>query len=151
MSDIQFAAYEAKLQVAAKLEAQILPGNKQVVFDALAVARIAVVKVTFDGSGDSGQFEELAGFTAENEEVEVPNGTIEIETVEFDVGLVTRRTTTVREFIEKLACDFLEATHSGWEDGEGAYGEFHFRLADRTITLEYNERYVDYHYHEHQF
>jgi hypothetical protein len=139
------------LQVAAKLEAQILPGNKQVVFDALAAARIAVVNVTFDGSGDSGQFEELVGFTAENEEVEVPNDTIEIETVEFDSGLVSRGTTTVREFIEKLACDFLEATHSGWEDGEGAYGEFRFTLADRTITLEYNERYVDYHYHEHQF
>jgi hypothetical protein len=67
------------------------------------------------------------------------------------VGLVTRGTTTVREFIEKLACDFLEAMHLVWEDGEGAYGEFRFTLADRTITLEYNERYVDYHYHEHQF
>ena len=151
MSDEQFAAYEAKVQAAAKLAAEILPRNKQIMFDALAAAQIAVVVVNFDGSGDSGQFDEPAGFTGENAEVAVPQESIEIETVDFHAGLITRQTTTVREFIEMLGYDFLEATHSGWEDGEGAYGEFRFTLADRTIALEYNERYIDCHSHEHQF
>ena len=59
--------------------------------------------------------------------------------------------TTPREYIETLAYDFLESTHSGWEDGEGANGEFRFSLSERTITLDYNERYVDYTHHEHEF
>ena len=33
------------------------------------------------------------------------------------------QTTTVQEFIENLECDFLEDSHSGWEDGEGSHGD----------------------------
>ena len=39
--------------------------------------------------------------------------------------------------------DFLAQTHSGWEDNEGAFGEFTFDIAARTITLDYNERYIE--------
>jgi hypothetical protein len=31
------------------------------------------------------------------------------------------QTTTVQEFIENLECDFLEDSHSGWEDGESTW------------------------------
>ena len=151
MSDSQYAAYEAKVQTSALLEAEILPRNKQIVFDALAASGIAVVTVNFDGSGDSGQFDEATALTAENTEVPIPQDDIEIEAVDFDAGIITRRVTTIREFVETLGYDFLEGTHSGWENDDGAYGQFRFTLADRTITLEYNERYIECHYHEHQF
>ncbi len=151
MTDIQFAAYEAKREAAAKLANEILPHNKQVLFDALAAAGIVLVTITFDGSGDSGQFEQLAGFDAENHEVPVPTADITVRSVNFDLSTVEERTTAIGEFIETLAYDFLEETHSGWEDGEGAYGEFKFALADRAIVLEYNERYTETHYHEHEF
>jgi hypothetical protein len=42
-----------------------------------------------------------------------------------------------------MAYDLLEQTHSGWEDGDGAFGRFVFAFADHSITLEFNERYVD--------
>jgi hypothetical protein len=50
-----------------------------------------------------------------------------------------------------MAYDFLEQTHSGWEDGDGAFGQFTFTVADHSITLEFNERYVDSNYHQHEF
>ena len=49
MSDATFAAHAA------------LPHNKQVLFDALTAAGIVVVTIAFDGSGDSGQFEQPVG------------------------------------------------------------------------------------------
>ncbi len=151
MIDAQFAAYEARCTKAAALAAEILPHNKQVLFDALSAAGIDVVTVEFDGSGDSGQFEAPAGFDADNTEVAIPSGEITVKVVDFETGTIREQTTTPRAYIETLACDFLESTHSGWEDGEGANGEFRFSLSERTITLDYNERYVDYTHHEHEF
>ena len=150
MSDKQFAAYEAKCAAAARLAAEILPGNKKVLFDALAAAGIELVTVAFDGCGDSGQFEEPAGFDANNTEVDVPTTLITVKVVDFDTSTTTDLATAVREFIETLACEFLEDTHSGWEDGEGSQGEFNFSVSERTVTLDYNERYIEYHHHEHE-
>ena len=42
--------------------------------------------------------------------------------------------------VEQTAYDFLRETHRGWENNEGAYGDLHFDVNDRTITLDYNER-----------
>jgi hypothetical protein len=151
MSDTQFAAYEAKCATTARLSAEILPHNKQVLFEALAAAGINIVTIAFDGSGDSGQFEEPVGYDAENRVVAIPTGDITVKSVDFDTGTVSERTTTAGDYIEALACDFLEETHDGWENGEGAHGEFFFALAERTITLDYNERYIEYSHHEHEF
>jgi hypothetical protein len=41
----------------------------------------------------------------------------------------------LKGIIETLAYDLLESEHGGWENNEGAYGEFRFDVADRTITL----------------
>jgi hypothetical protein len=151
MSDTQFAAYEAKCATAASLSAEILPHNKQVLFDALAAADIDIVTIGFDGSGDSGQFDAPAGFDVENREVAIPIGDITVKSVDFDTGTVFEHTANVGEYIVTLACDFLEGTHDGWEDGEGAHGEFRFSLSDRLITLDYNERYIEHNHYEHEF
>ena len=52
MIDAQFAAYEARCTKAAALATEILPHNKQVLFDTLSAASIDVVTIGFDGSGD---------------------------------------------------------------------------------------------------
>ena len=59
----------------------------------------------------------------DNNEVEVPNMPITIKAAAFDTSTVGERTTTVQEFIEHLACDSLEDSHSGWEDGKGSHGD----------------------------
>jgi hypothetical protein len=39
----------------------------------------------------------------------------------------------------------------GWENNDGAFGTFVFDVADRTITLEHNERYTEVNITSHEF
>ena len=151
MSDVAFAAYEAKLAREAQLRAEALPHNKQVLFDTLAAAGIVVVTIAFDGSGDSGQFGQPVAFDAENNEQPVPAAPIIVKAVQFETGTLFDMQTTLRVYLLDLACQLLDEKHSHWEDGEGAQGEFRFALEDRTITLDYNERYLEYDHQEYEF
>jgi hypothetical protein len=62
-----------------------------------------------------------------------------------------RTVMSVHDAIERLAYDFLEETHDGWENSDGAYGDFIFDVAERTITLDYNERHMESDYSQHVF
>jgi hypothetical protein len=57
----------------------------------------------------------------------------------------------VREAIEELCYAFLEQTHDGWEDGDGAFGDFTLSVAEETIALDYNERYTESSNYTHEF
>ena len=46
---------------------------------------------------------------------------------------------------------FSSETHDGWENSDGAYGDFTFDVAERTITLDYNERHMESDYSQHVF
>lgn len=39
----------------------------------------------------------------------------------------------------------------GWQDGEGAYGEFVFDVAKRAILLDFNERFIESAQSSHEF
>jgi hypothetical protein len=151
MNGIDYAAYEAKCVAARALATEARPANKAALFDALAAAGIRSVTVSFDGAGDSGQIESITCLDGDNAGTALPGGTIDIQQVDFETPLVVTEHASVRDVIENMVYDFLEETHSGWEDGDGAYGEFTFSVTDRSITLDYNERYVETHYHEHEF
>ena len=126
-----FAAYERKQAEAAKLEAEVLPLNKAALFGALAAAGIHSVVVIFDGYGDSGQIESVTAYGPEDAEVELPDATIEMQEVVFDGPSIASETRSLREVVEIMSYDFLEATHDGWENDDGAYGEFTFDVAER--------------------
>ena len=151
MNDDRFAAYEAKWAAFRRLEEEVLPGNKQAIFDALVAAGIQLVTVDFDGYGDEGHLEEPVGFDAANKDMPLPSASISVQQVEFESSTIVQASTTVSEFIKNLTSDLLQKTHGGWQDGEGAYGTFNFNLEERTITLQYHERYVETEYHEHEF
>lgn len=151
MSSADFTAYEAKCQAAKALAAEILPANKAALFDALAGVGVGTVVVTFDGYGDSGQIESITAFAAGEAEMELPATTIRLREVDFEKSTVTEVSRSVRDTIQAMAYAFLEEAHDGWEDQDGAFGEFIFSVADRSIRLEYNERYTETHYHEHEF
>jgi len=151
MSDSGFVAYEAQCAAFAALRAEILPGNKATLFQALSDAGIRTVVVGFDGCGDSGQIESVVARDADGVEVEIPLGDLTVRSVEFETCMTTERTTTVSDLVERMAYEFLHRTHGGWEDNEGAYGEFIFDVAEQSITLDYNERYIETHCHQHEF
>lgn len=145
-----WAQIEAQHAARARLTEEVLPANKAALFDALAAAGITAVVVTFDGGGDSGQIESVDAYAGERS-AELPGVAIEIATPTWDGAALHRQTLPVREAVEALAYAFLEETHGGWENNEGAYGEFTFGVAERTIELDYNERIETSEYHGHSW
>lgn len=125
-------------------------GNKALLFDALAAAGITKVVVHFDGYGDSGQIEDIAAYT-NDVDANIPAHTIEIARPRWGEPEADRSSCLLRDAIEALSYDALEETHGGWENNEGAYGDFTFDVAARTITLDYNERYESSEYTQHIF
>ena len=121
--------------------------NKAAVFDALATVGIATVNVTFDGEGDSGQIQDI---TADDSE-QIPDNRIELLQTEWGTGKLDSSQGTLRDAIETLCYDYLEQEHGGWENNDGAFGEFTFSVADRTIALEFNGRFSDFHTSSHTF
>ena len=123
------------------LVAELRPRNKALVFDALAAAGITIVTVSFDGYGDSGQIESIEA-QAGGKAADLPQAELEINAPIWGKSEPEGQMISVTEAIEKLAYDFLSEVHSGWENNEGAYGEFTFDVGEKTISLDYNERFM---------
>ncbi|ANH09043.1 MAG TPA: hypothetical protein VGN93_30815 [Shinella sp.] len=119
--------------------------NKSAVFAALLEQGLTHVVVTFDGYGDSGQITEMEGRIAD-EPVELPDATV----VLVDANC-RKSSESLESAIETMIYDLLGESHGGWQDGEGAYGEFVFDVAKRTILLDLNERFIESAQSSHEF
>lgn len=124
--------------------------TKTAVFDALQATGITAVTAEFDGHGDSGQIDEVSA-KAGDVDIELPAGSLEIYVVDWHLGLVKRQQSTLHDAIEELCYGYLGQEHGGWGDGEGAYGEFVFDVAKRSIHLDFNERFTDATCYVHEF
>lgn len=124
-----------------------LVGLKASLFDFLQAQGIILVTVDFDGSGDSGQIEDMFAFDAHGE-VALPEGNLPIAEATSQPDGDTDERGPVKDIIETLTYDLLEGEHGGWENNEGAYGEFRFDVTERTITLGYHERMMATEYSE---
>jgi hypothetical protein len=142
--------WETKRTAYEKLRAELQPRNKTALFDLLAAACITHVVVSFDGCGDSGQIENMEANRADIA-ADIPAVQIDIMRAVWDKEEPERVRLSVADVIEQLVYDFLEDTHSGWENNDGACGDFTFDVAARTITLNYNERYESYESSQHVF
>ena len=123
-----------------RVEAQ-RPANKTALFGALAAAGITRVFVTFDGYGDSGQIEEIEAQTGDLS-APLPAGEVIFARAVWGDEEPGNTTLPIREAIETLVYDCLEAREPGWENNDGAYGEFTFDVAAQTIALDFNGRFT---------
>ncbi len=129
-----YAAWQAEDAKRRAALAVHLIAAKASLFDVLEAADILLVTVDFDGSGDSGQIEAIMAFDAHGE-VALPEGQLPCIAL-FPGDLADPpESQPVRDVIEALAYDLLEEEHGGWENNDGASGEFRFDVADRAITL----------------
>ena len=149
-SDFEPASWLLRDQEFVRLCKATFSENKTALFDALATARIDTVEVTFNGYADEGQIDG-AVTDGEGADTDLHSINVEIVRVEWGSQRVTRQTLSVKDVIEKLVYDLLEQTYSGWEDNQGAYGDFLFDVAERTITLNFNERIETSEYTQHVF
>jgi hypothetical protein len=149
-TDASLSDWEAKSAAQGRLYAELQPLNKTALFDALAAAGVTLVVVSFDGYGDSGQIENVEVKSGDTI-VAMPEGTVEIAEAVWDQPKPNRSAISIADVIERLVYDLLTDTHCGWENNDGAYGDFIFDVAERTITLDYNERYTESDYTQHIF
>ena len=56
---------------------------------------------------------------------------------------------SLHDAIETLCYDYLSQTHGGWENNDGAYGTFEFDVQQRSIRLDFDERFTDTNHHSH--
>lgn len=124
--------------------------NKAAVFDALSAAGVTSVTVSFDGEGDSGQIEDIRADT-NGKPYELPEKQIDIQRVGWGIGKSDTQQTTLHDAIEQLCYDYLSQEHEGWGNDDGAFGEFTFEVAGRTIALEFNGRFSDFTTSSHTF
>lgn len=132
------SSYEQHGEAVAKANAL----NRVVVFDALAAAGITAVTVHFDGEGDSGQIDDITAHAGDRL-IPLPATVLTIHTAEWNRNDLPVREQSLSEAVEHLCYGFLEQEHGGWENNDGAYGEFHFDVGKRTIELEFNGRFSD--------
>jgi len=142
--------WEIKRVAQDRLRAEVQPYNKAALFDSLAAAGITLIVVSFDGYGDSGQIEDVEVKVGDTV-VPMPEGTIEIAEALWDQSEPNRSTISIADTNERFVYELLTDTHCGWENNDGAYGDFIFDVAERTITLDYNERYTQSDYTQHIF
>ena len=117
--------------------------NKTAVMAALEEAGISTVMVRFDGEGDSGQIDEITAYRGSIEQA-FPSVQVELQRLDFPSGKCTKHLLPLREAIEQLCYDCLSQKHGGWENNDGAFGEFTFVVKQRRIALEFNGRFSDY-------
>jgi len=146
-----FHAYGAKQAAVAALQLQTLQLNKSALFDVLAAAGINQVVVQFDGSGDSGQIEEITASAADGTPIELPKVEMTYHTVDWGEMSLSAQQMTAAQAIEALTYDLLADTHGGWGNEDGAYGDVTFNVNERSITLDFNERYTCTTHYSHQF
>ena len=150
VAQTEWDAINAQQMARDVLAASLLPLNKAALFDALDTAGVTAVVVNFDGCGDSGQIENVEA-RAGDQVVDLPRTDIDVLAACWDGSGTDRSAVPLADAIESVAYDLLTGTHAGWENNDGAYGEFVFDAQTRTITLDHNERYTAVESYEHQW
>jgi hypothetical protein len=99
----------------------------------LKAAGVECVHINYDGCGDSGQIESI-GYTDRDGKPIDPAGKI----------------TITEDQLMDLFYDLTQARHPGWENNDGAFGEFEWNLMDDTLKHTHNDRFTDYDTTEHE-
>jgi len=141
----QEAAREAQFET-------LRPANQTAIFDALAAASAVTLVVHFDGYGDSGQIESIT-VTGTDGEIVLPEINIAYASPgrADDGDAISQTSLPISEAIETLCYDLLRQTHAGWENNDGAFGDFIFDVTARTISLDHNDRYTAIESYAHQW
>lgn len=136
--------------------------NKNLLYIILKANNTKTVLVEFDGSGDSGSIDSVnlskkshippwlpqhsdADCSNILEEVFIGSRTLKYDEDDEDED------STVEEVIKTICYNLIEIEHPGWENNDGAYGEFVFDIENDKITYTHNTRITDIESHEHSY
>jgi hypothetical protein len=100
--------------------------------------------------GDSGQINGVSALAAD-QPADLPATRLTLQQIRWGQTESTPSEFALEGGIEALCYDYLEQEHDGWENNDGGYGEFIIDVAQRTISLEFCQRYSDYTKYSHRF
>ncbi len=135
------AQFDASQLAHQTLSTTAMAQNKEALFAAMRAAGLTEIIVTFDGGGDSGQIEDIDARCGDTV-VPMPDTAITLAQVSWGISEISTSSMSLSEAVETLAYDLLSDSHGGWENCDGAFGEFHFDAEAGTILLDYNERFT---------
>lgn len=129
---------------------EVVEKNKEALMKFMAEHKITKVVVTFDGSDDSGQIEDVTLFSgkdeADSELLKIPADVITVRQIwNPDTKWVLHTNVErkdIRELAEETAWHPLELNFGGWEINEGSFGEVIIR-SDGTGEIECNHRVIE--------
>jgi Family of unknown function (DUF6878) len=93
----------------------------------LKAAGVELVHIRYDGCGDSGQIEEVTYTDAQGKSVNPAD-----------------QMTLTEDQLMELFYDLTQARHPGWENDDGAFGEFEWNLTADTLHHSHNDRFTEY-------
>lgn len=99
----------------------------------LKEAGVASVHIYYDGCGDSGQIETIEYTGSDGKSIDIAGQVLITQSVLLD-----------------LFYDLLEVRHAGWENNDGAFGEFDWDLATDFLKHSHSDRFTDYETTEHE-
>jgi hypothetical protein len=90
------------------------------------------------------EIDNLAGYVGDTL-TELPELKVTLQNLNWTGDNISTEEKSLAGGIEHLCYDFLEQEQGGWENNDGAFGEFTLDVASRTVGLEFNGRYTDIH------
>jgi hypothetical protein len=144
--------------------------NRELMLKALFENEIKSVTAYFDGSGDSGEINQL-DVKSIDDEIEVNEITLDQIVLRgvkpsgesLNMGWVDgkyeqrdfeKQPLLLSELVQTVCYDVLELAHGGWEINAGSYGKIFIdvplggRYSSNAITIDYNEYEEDYEEYE---
>ena len=121
------------------------------IFAKLARLGIASVKITYDGSSDSGCVESIEALGPDKITVVLPDTPASITVIEskWDPETSTfkrqsvRRTVPLEEALESWCYDLLERHFSGWEIDDGSSGTIRLDVVKRTANWVHEQNVME--------
>lgn len=122
------------------------------IFALLRENGVVVVDAYYDGQGDSGQIESITALGRDKQVVDLGRiqTSIQITSKVWDSEnrnwkkIPSANTKTLIEALDDIFYEALEEQQPGWENNDGAFGNFIMDVAAQTITWEHNSRFTDY-------
>lgn len=100
------------------------------------------VEIDYDGGGDEGSVGAVTAYAGE-EEVALPETLCDHHSVHYG-GDIQSRAVQLEDAMSSFADNAVCTYHSGWENGEGAYGTVTIDVPTGTVRLSHHSRFIDY-------
>lgn len=142
--DIAVSEYHRRCQ----LDKRAMLLNRHIIFDALNELDVHHLTITFDGGSDNGQIESIKAFANAPADpvktISLPHVAMELWRYDHETADLSPNLESLESAVETLAYDLLEDQYGGWENNDGAFGDITLTVPARTITLNFNERFIDF-------